>query len=149
MREYRLSPARRIANAAMALAVRAGVAPRRYQLLTVRGRTTGRAYSTPVIVLQRGGERYLVSPYGQRSWVRNARAAGQVVLSRGGRDETVVLEELPDVDAAPILKQYVQEVPITRPFFVVTPDAPIEHFIREAPRHPVFRLRAVSGDSGT
>ncbi len=149
MREYRLNLGRRIANAAMALALRMGVAPRRYRLLSVRGRRTGRTYSTPVIVLGRGGERFLVSPYGERSWVRNARAAGQVVLSRGGHDETVALEELPDADAAPILKQYVQETSITRPFFAVAPDAPIEDFIREAPRHPVFRLRPVSDRPGS
>ena len=33
----------------------------------------------------------------------------------------------------------VQE-PITRKFFGVTPDSPLEDFILEAPRHTVFRL---------
>jgi hypothetical protein len=30
--------------------------------------------------------------------------------------------------------------PITRKFFQVTPQSPIEEFIDEAPRHPVFQL---------
>jgi methylthioribose-1-phosphate isomerase len=48
------------------------------------------------------------------------------------------------VDAAPVLKQYVTDVPITRPFFDVTPEAPVEAFIAEAHRHPVFWVRGES-----
>jgi hypothetical protein len=81
-----------------------------------------------------------VAPYGERAWVKNARAAGTVTLSRGCRDETVRVEEVSAVEAAPVLKQYLGETPITRKFFSVAPDAPLADFIREAPRHPVFRL---------
>lgn len=28
----------------------------------------------------------------------------------------------------------------TRPYFDATPDAPVEHFVAEADRHPVFEL---------
>jgi hypothetical protein len=34
----------------------------------------------------------------------------------------------------------VTDVPITPPFFEVRPDASLEAFEAEAPRHPVFRL---------
>jgi deazaflavin-dependent oxidoreductase (nitroreductase family) len=140
--EYHLTFWRRLGNAAMRLALQLDIAPRRYALLTVRGRKSGRAYSTPVIVLQQHGERFLVAPYGERTWVRNARAAGEVTLSRGGRAETLRIEELGAEEAAPLLKRYVAETPITRPFFAVAPDAPVEAFVAEAARHPVFRLRA-------
>jgi hypothetical protein len=42
--------------------------------------------------------------------------------------------------AAPILKAYVERVPITRPYFDVTPDAPPAAFAAEAPKHPVFQV---------
>lgn len=47
-------------------------------LLHVRGRKSGRIYSTPVDVLDRAGKRYLVAPRGYTQWVRNAIASGAV-----------------------------------------------------------------------
>jgi deazaflavin-dependent oxidoreductase (nitroreductase family) len=110
----------------------------------VWGRRSGTWYATPVTLVEAGGQRWLVAPYGDVSWVRNARAAGQVTLSRGRHAETVTLVELGAADAAPVLKQYVTDVPITRPFFDVTPEAPVEAFIAEAHRHPVFWVRGES-----
>jgi len=52
----------------------------------------------------------------------------------------VPIIELDSEASAPILKKYVNWVPITRPYFDAAPDAPIEAFVAEAPRHPVFRL---------
>jgi deazaflavin-dependent oxidoreductase (nitroreductase family) len=137
---YRLWEGRRLLNALVRVAVRLGVAPKRFYLLTVRGRKSGRPYSIPIIVLSRGGERWLIAPYGERAWVRNARAAGRVTLSRGRQRETLAVREVGPEDAAPILKQYLGQTPITRRFFDVTPQAPLADFAREAPRHPVFRL---------
>ena len=72
--------------------------------------------------------------------MRNARAAGQVQLSRGRRSQTVQVEELAPEAAAPILKAYVQRVPIARSFFDAAPDAPLAAFVAEATRHPVFQV---------
>jgi hypothetical protein len=83
-----------------------------------------------------------VAPYGEVSWVRNARAAGVVGLSRAGRSETVRAVELSPEEAAPVLRDYLRQVPIVRPFFEATPAAPVEAFVRESARHPVFRLVA-------
>jgi hypothetical protein len=52
-------------------------------LLQVRGRKSGRVYSTPVDVLDRAGKRYLVAPRGYTQWVRNAIASGTVSLKKG------------------------------------------------------------------
>ena len=144
---YRLSIGRRIGNALMRAALWTGVAPARFALLTVPGRRSGKPHSTPVIVLRHGGERWLVAPYGERAWVRNARAAGRVALSRGRRRVTVPVEEVGPDEAESVLKDYLEQTPITRPFFNVAPDAPVEDFVREAPRHPVFRLGAPTGES--
>jgi F420H(2)-dependent quinone reductase len=46
--------------------------------LTTRGRRTGELRQMPVIPISHGGRRWLVAPYGEVSWVHNARAAGQV-----------------------------------------------------------------------
>jgi len=137
---YRLSPIRRAVNALVHVLLRAGLGPPRTYLLTVPGRRTGQPRSTPVTLVETGGQRCLVAPYGAVSWVQNARAAGRATLSRGRRSETAKLEELGPAESAPVLRQYVREVPITRPFFDAGPDAPLEAFAAEAPRHPVFRI---------
>jgi len=49
-------------------------------LLQVRGRKSGRIYSTPVDLLEIEGRQFLVAPRGQTQWVRNAEAAGEVRL---------------------------------------------------------------------
>jgi deazaflavin-dependent oxidoreductase (nitroreductase family) len=139
-RAYRLTPLRRLANVLMRLLLRLGLAPRTTMLLTVPGRRSGMPRSTPVTLVEEDGQRWLVAPYGAVGWVHNARAAGQVELSCGRRTETVQVKELAPEAAAPILKAYVQRVPITRPYFDVGPNAPLAAFAAEAPKHPVFQL---------
>ena len=137
---YRLTPLRRLANALMRLLLRFGLAPRTTMLLTVPGRRSGTPRSTPVTLVEEDGQRWLVAPYGPVGWVLNARAAGQVELSRGRHFETVRVKELAPEAAAPFLKAYVERVPITRPYFDVAPDAPLAAFAAEAPRHPDFQV---------
>src|SRR5215207_8111764 len=108
---YRLRLRRRIANALIRAALWADIAPTRFALLTVPGRHSGQPRSTPVIVLRRGGERWLVAPYGERAWVKNARAAGRVTLSRGRRRMIVPVEEVGAEEAGPILKDYLAQTP--------------------------------------
>jgi deazaflavin-dependent oxidoreductase (nitroreductase family) len=137
--KYRLSTSRRLVNAMISPLTRFGLAGRHTYILTVRGRKSGRAYSTPVRLIE-DGERWIVAPYGEVGWVRNARAAGEVKISRAGRSETLHIEEVAPQQSAPILQQYLKKVPITRPFFDVAPDSPLDEFAAEASRHPVFRL---------
>ena len=137
---YRLTPARRAANRVVRLLLTLGLMPGPTYLLTVPGRRTGRPLSTPVTLVEEGGQRWLVAPYGEVPWVRNARAAGRVTLTRGRHAETVSLRALSAAEAAPVLQRYVTRVPITRPYFDVTPDSPLVAFESEAARHPVFAL---------
>ena len=141
-RAYRLGVARRIVNGIIRRLLRMGWGPARTYLLVTRGRTTGRVYRTPVTLVEQGARRWLVAPYGEVGWVRNARAAGSVTLERGRRAETLRLAELGPQDSARILQRYVREVPITRPYFDVRPDSSLDAFAAEAPRHPVFELLA-------
>ncbi len=117
-----------------------GLAGRQTQLLTVVGRRSGRRYSTPVKLVDHAGERWLVAPYGERAWVRNARAAGWAELRRGRHSERVDLTEVAPAEAGPVLREYLRTTPVTRPFFDVSADSPPEEFAAEAARHPVFRI---------
>jgi deazaflavin-dependent oxidoreductase (nitroreductase family) len=119
---------------------RRGLGDRHTYVLTVAGRKTGKSHSTPVRLVEIGAGRWLVAPYGEVAWVRNARAAGEVTLARGGRDETFRIEELNPAQAAPVLRDYLKAVAVVRPFFGVRPDSPLADIEREAPHHPVFRL---------
>jgi deazaflavin-dependent oxidoreductase (nitroreductase family) len=138
---YRLGLWRRLVNRIIRVLLRLGVNPPHTYLLTVRGRRSGHSYSTPVRLVEEAGERWLVAPYGEVGWVRNARAAGQVTLTRNRRFETVRIQELSADDAAPVLQKYLAQVPVVRPFFDVTPKSNLRDFVVEASRHPVFRIQ--------
>jgi len=119
-----------------------GIVPRTSFILTVPGRRSGIPHSTPVTLVEDGPKRWLVAPYGDVAWVRNARAAGKVTLSRRARrSQTVEVAELGPADSAPVLKAYLAKVGITRPYFDVRPDSPLAAFEAEARRHPVFLIR--------
>jgi deazaflavin-dependent oxidoreductase (nitroreductase family) len=139
-RPYRTSRWRRALNALVRPLARLGLTGPRTHLLTVAGRRTGRPWSTPVSIVEDRGERWLVAPYGDRNWVKNARAAGQVELRRGRRREQLAVEELPPDQSVPVLRRYYELGRVTRPFFDVSLDSPQEAWLAEAPRHPVFRL---------
>ena len=138
--KYRLGLARRAANALVSVLLRLGLGPARTYLLTVAGRRSGAPRTTPVTLVEEGGRRWLVAPYGEVAWVRNLRAAGKATLARGGRTEAITVREVNAEEAAPVLKLYVTRVPITRPYFDAKPESDLGAFRAEAPRHPVFAI---------
>jgi deazaflavin-dependent oxidoreductase (nitroreductase family) len=137
---YERTPIRRLVNSLIAPLARLGLAGKRTHVLTVRGRKTGRRYSTPVALVLEGGRRWLVAPYGEREWVKNARAAGEVELTRAGRTTRSRVEELVADEAAPVLREYLRTTPVVKPYFDADAVAPVEAFRAEAATHPVFRL---------
>jgi deazaflavin-dependent oxidoreductase (nitroreductase family) len=139
-RPYVLTRPLRLVNAAGRVALRFGLAPPGAYLLSVRGRRSGRRYTTPVALIEEPGRRYLVAPYGEVGWVRNARAAGEVELRRGGRHERLRIHEVEPAEAGPVLRTYARKNRIVRPYFDARHDGPVEAFVAEASRHPVFRL---------
>ena len=141
---YQLGPARRAVNVVMKPLVRLGIGGKSTYLLTTTGRRTGQQRTTPVILVENDGERWLVSPYGMVAWVHNVRAQPEVTLRHGRRAETLHAEEVDPATAGPVLQRYVHNVRITAPFFDAKGDDPVEKFIEEAPRHPVFKLTATS-----
>ena len=109
-------------------------------ILTVPGRKTGRLYSTPVYVIETGGHRWLVAGYGPANWVLNARAGGEVTLSRGNHSERYKVVEAGAEEAVPVLRKYIGEIRVTRPYFDATPSSSDAAVAAELGRHAVFRL---------
>jgi hypothetical protein len=143
-KEYRHSLWRRGLNGLVRPLARLGLTGPRTYLLPVPGQVSGRPWSTPVSVVTEGDERWLVAPSGERSWVRNARAATTVELRRGRRRQRYRVEELDPADAVPVLRRYFALGRVTRPFFDVSLDSSEAEWEAEAPRHPVFRLSPLS-----
>jgi deazaflavin-dependent oxidoreductase (nitroreductase family) len=135
----------RTLNTMMIALLRAGVKMGNMTLLTVRGRKSGQPRTTPVMLTEQHGKRWLISSYGQVNWVQNLRVAGEATLTRGRQTEWIRATELSAREAAPLLKHTLTEAPsYLLPYFDVTPDSPLEDFEREVPRHPVFLLKSVS-----
>ena len=110
-------------------------------VLTVRGRTTGRLRSTPVDVIEAAGHRWLVAAYGVSGWVLNARAAGEVTLSRGRSSRRYEVTEPAPPDAVPVLREYITQIEVTRPYFVAAYARQMGTARREAgQRFRLFRL---------
>jgi hypothetical protein len=75
---FRAPLRQRIFGMVLRLLNRLGIPLGPFTLVTVRGRKTGKSYTFPVTLIERDGKRWLVSAYGEVSWVRNARAAGDL-----------------------------------------------------------------------
>jgi len=80
-------------------------------------------------------------------WVHNARAAGQVSLRYGRATRQYATREVSAQEAGPVLKRYVAIATKTRAQFKATHDSPVQDFVAEADRHPVFELVAVGDDA--
>lgn len=141
-----------IGNILTTTLIRAGfklVGPGNYPmyLLTVRGRKSGLPRTVPIVTLEQNGQRYLISPYGIVDWVRNLRTAGEAILTRGRRTETVNAIELPPNEAALILRADIKRNPFAR-YYGVTAESPLEDFERATTSHPMFVLQPLPVQKG-
>jgi len=135
------TPIEALFNSAFGFLVGLGIAPRYMQLLQVRGRKSGRVYSTPVNLLQVGGKPYLVAPRGTTQWVRNADASGEVVLKRGSARRKYRLRPIPDAEKPEILKLYLDSYKsAVQRYFPVPAGSPAAAFRDIAANYPVFEL---------
>jgi deazaflavin-dependent oxidoreductase (nitroreductase family) len=133
----------RIFNRLFGVLVGLGIGLPHNYLLQVRGRKSGRVYSTPVDVLTYRDTRFLVSGRGHTQWVRNARASEQVTLKKGAQRTEHRLREVPDAEKADILKAYLDRFKLTvQRYFPVPAGSPPEAFISLATRYPVFEIVA-------
>jgi deazaflavin-dependent oxidoreductase (nitroreductase family) len=108
-------------------------------LLMVRGRKTGKLYSTPVNLLEFEGKHYLVCPRGRSQWVRNVEVERRAVLRRGTRQTEYLLKMLSDSEKPPILKHYLESYgAVVQRYFPVKAGSPPDAFEPYASRYPVF-----------
>lgn len=109
-------------------------------LITVRGRKSGLPRTVVLSVIEADGSRYLTAPFESVEWVRNLRASGEAVLTRGRRSETVHAPELSPKDAAEFLRNQVRLGRLSARYFEVAPQSSLEDFESAPKRHPVFLL---------
>ena len=135
------SPAERVLNSVFGLLVGLGLGFSYNYLLQVRGRKSGKIYSTPIDLLELAGKRYLVAPRGQTQWVRNAEAAGEVTLKRGRTRQQFRLRALAGEEKLLILQAYLNSFKReVQRYFPVPAGSPPEAFRPLADAYPAFEL---------
>ena len=131
----------RLLSRAFGLLVGLGFGRSHSYLLQVRGRKSGRMYSTPVNVLLHRKRLYVVASRGQSQWVRNARTGGYVMLRKGRRCEAFPVRALPHEERAEILKAYVDRFGVAaQRYFPIPAGSSVEDFVPLARHYPVFEL---------
>ena len=120
-----------------------GIGPAHIYVLEVRGRKSGKLFSTPVDLLDLNSKRYLVAPRGLTQWVRNAEAAGEITLKKGSKRQKYGLRPLSDVEKLPVLKAYLDgfKKEVQR-YFPVPAGSPSDAFAEVASSYPAFELLA-------
>jgi deazaflavin-dependent oxidoreductase (nitroreductase family) len=120
-----------------------GIGPGHIYVLEVRGRKSGKLFSTPVDLLDLNSKRYLVAPRGRTQWVRNAEAAGEITLKKGSKRQKYGLRPLSDVEKLPVLKAYLDNFKReVQRYFPVPAGSPPEAFAEVASSYPAFELLA-------
>jgi deazaflavin-dependent oxidoreductase (nitroreductase family) len=137
------TPIEKVFNRVLGFLVGIGIGfPHKY-LLQVRGRKSGKLYSTPVNLLEWNGKRFLVAPRGRTQWVRNAEAAGEIALKKGSTRLKFRLRPVAEAEKPEILKAYLEgfkrEV---QTYFPVVAGSPAADFERLTGSYPVFELLA-------
>jgi deazaflavin-dependent oxidoreductase (nitroreductase family) len=131
----------RIFNRVLGFLVGIGLGFSHNYLLQVRGRKSGKIYSTPIDLLEIDGKQFLVAPRGRTQWVRNAEAAGEITLKKGSRRKSYRLRPIPDAGKPDILKAYLdafkREV---QTYFPVPAGSPPQAFAELVQNYPAFEL---------
>ena len=133
----------RIMNSLLGLVIKAGISPQGGQLLTVRGRKSGKNMTTPVNPMAFEGAEYLVAPRGDCHWTRNLRVAGTGQLRLGRKKRRIsVTRELENIEKPPVLLAYLDRwAGVTKEHFGITwPNPTEEEVTRVCARTPMFRI---------
>jgi len=135
------TPVEKIFNRVFGFLVGVGLGFSYNYLLQVRGRKSGKLYSTPVNLLKLNDNQFLVAPRGRTQWVRNAEAAGEVTLKRGSARLQFRLRPLSDAEKPEILKAYLDNFKSeVQRYFPVAAGSPPEAFADLIESYPAFEL---------
>lgn len=137
------SAGERVFNRMFGFFVGLGLAPGHMYLLEVRGRKSGKTFRTPVHLLDMEGKQFLVAPRGSTQWVRNAEAAGEIVLKRGNQHRKFRLIPISAEERPPYLQAYLDRFKTeVQRYFPVQAGSPTQAFSAIAENYPVFELIA-------
>lgn len=106
------------------------------ETLSVTKRGSGESQHIPVVTVDVGGTRYLVSTRGESQWVKNVRAHPTVTLADKSGAVTYTAQEVPAPQRQPIVTAYQHKA-----------GRAVEGYFRKLPDpadHPVFALTATS-----
>jgi hypothetical protein len=122
---------------------RLGISFFSFHVIRIPGRRSGQMRTTVVSPFSVEGQRYLLS-FGQLDWVRNARAAGWGIISRGWNQTRVSLVEIKPPQGASIVREFPRQIPAGVQFFirmglVEEPGGP-DQFAAAADRLALFRI---------
>jgi deazaflavin-dependent oxidoreductase (nitroreductase family) len=133
----------KILNPMLGLVIKLGFSPQGGQLLTVRGRKSGKHYTNPVNPMRLPEGEYLVAPRGNTQWSRNLRATGEGVLRLGRKRRPIrVVRELADAEKPPVLLAYLERwAGVTKEHFGIPwPNPSDEDVARVSARTPIFEI---------
>ena len=131
----------RALNRLLGAMLRFGIGPSYLRLLEVRGRKTGRIYSTPVSLLEHDDKLWLVAPRGRTQWSKNVEASTELTLSRGSDRRRYKARLTSVTERPPLLKRYLDAyASAVQRFFTQRAGAPVEEFTSVAERYPVYEL---------
>ena len=102
------------------------------ETLTVTKRSSKEAQKVPVITVDVGNAKYLVSTRGESQWVKNVRANPNVTISTKSGTTDYLAEEVPEQDRQAILTAYREKA-----------GKMVDGYFRRLPLeadHPVFAL---------
>lgn len=116
-------------------------------LVTVRGRKSGLARTTPLAVIAVGGRRWVWAPWGEVQWVRNLRAAGRATIAVRGRKEEVSATELDPTQRVgffrDVLGPYARGIPLGVWFIRVVDGVDLDDPVEAAEGRRVFELHPI------
>lgn len=135
------TPFEKFFNRTFGFLIGLGIGPAHIYLLEVRGRKSGKLFSTPVDLLALNGRQYLVAPRGRTQWVRNAEAAGEITLKKGSKRLKFRLRQLDSAEKLPILKAYLDSFKNeVQRYFPIPAGSPVDAFAAISDSYPAFEL---------
>jgi deazaflavin-dependent oxidoreductase (nitroreductase family) len=112
------------------------------QLMITTGRKSGQKREVPISPLEMNGTEYVVSPYGEVSWVHNVRANPTVTLRHGSKQRQVRLEEVDMASGALVVAAYYERESYARPYMDLPEHPTVDDFVARSALFPVFEVNA-------
>jgi deazaflavin-dependent oxidoreductase (nitroreductase family) len=122
------------------------------RLVTIRGRKSGLARTTPLAVIQVADRRWVWAPWGEVQWVRNLRAAARATIATRGRTrrkEEVRATELDPAQRVAFFRDFLGPLARSIPggvwFIRIVDGVDLNHPVAAAQGRRVFELHPLRG----